>query len=143
MCWLQAAVAAWTGLRWRAGCVHSNSVCRMINVAACACTTVSVAPPALLGGAADSAVLRRAGAGAPQPAQARDWRGGLCAEQAIELLRDFYAAGNPKGARAPAQPPALRLWSASPELSRPVLWRTLDPDEWALAPRPPGSYRAT
>lgn len=39
----------------------------------------------------------RAEAGAPQGA--RDWRGGLCAEQAIDLLRDFYAAGNPKGAR--------------------------------------------
>lgn len=45
-------------------------------------------------------VLRACRAGSQEPqehVQARDWRGGLCAEQAVELLRDFYAAGNPKG----------------------------------------------
>ena len=41
----------------------------------------------------------RAGSREAHAPQARDWRGGLCGEQAVELLRDFYAAGNPKGAR--------------------------------------------
>ena len=40
----------------------------------------------------------RAGSRAAHEPQERDWRGGLCGEQAVELLRDFYAAGNPKGA---------------------------------------------
>jgi len=68
----------------------------------------------------------------PQAAQARDWRGGLCAEQAIDLLRDFYVAGNPKGARTPAQPPALKLWRAVLELLRPMLCRALELGEGAL-----------
>lgn len=41
----------------------------------------------------------RAGSREAHEPQERDWRGGLCGEQAVELLRDFYAAGNPKGAR--------------------------------------------
>lgn len=47
----------------------------------------------------DPAAPRREGSSEPQAPQARDWRGGLCGEQAVELLRDFYAAGNPKGGR--------------------------------------------
>lgn len=45
----------------------------------------------------------RAGGREAHEPQARDWRGGLCGEQAVELLRDFYAAGNPKGVRLPAR----------------------------------------
>jgi hypothetical protein len=122
-------VADWTGLR-----LASVPACAARRRGSMCCNHGT---PCSAWGGANSAAPRRAGAGAPQAAQARDWRGGLCAEQAIDLLRDFYAAGNPKGARTPAQPPATKLWSAAPGLSRLVLCLALEPNEWALA------YRST